>query len=306
MCHAVSKSTAVCLVVMMATVGLVGLVRGQPQPNYDPPQPSSEFGTPEATAKIAEKAGFLDVVGVKLGMSPKDAVAAAKAHNAALAFDPKAKLEYEALPGVAMLPVLASTQNAKTSAEGGSEYMGLLVTYPPNEAFVYGVWRDFSFGRPESRPTIDYIVNGLRKKYGLESAREDTLLIWLFDAQRQQVMGAKAMDIWKKCANHWMTGAEYDMGNIGRQITRGYYVVNDGRDYHNGACHSHSLVQARYLADQDLRSSQPLVMNVKIRATNHQLEASGVTAANVLLTREATKLADKRKEEASKRAAPKF
>src|SRR6478736_8674481 len=139
MCHAVSKSTAVCLVVMMATVGLVGLVRGQPQPNYDPPQPSSEFGTPEATAKIAEKAGFLDVVGVKLGMSPKDAVAAAKAHNAALAFDPKAKLEYEALPGVAMLPVLASTQNAKTSAEGGSENMGLLVPYRRNEAFGYGV-----------------------------------------------------------------------------------------------------------------------------------------------------------------------
>ncbi len=32
------------------------------QPNYDPPQPSSEFGTPEATPKIAAKAGFLDVV----------------------------------------------------------------------------------------------------------------------------------------------------------------------------------------------------------------------------------------------------
>jgi len=52
--------------------------------------------------------------------------------------------------------------------------------------------------------------------------------------------------------------------------------------------------------------SQPLVMNVKISASNHQLEASGVTATNVLLTREATKLAEKRKAEASKRAAPKF
>ena len=296
----------VVVVTIALTGGFSGLsAAGQPQPNYDPPQPSSEFGTPEATAKIAAKAGFLDVVGIKLGISPKDALAAVKAHNAALALEPKAKLEYEALPGVVMMPVLASTQNANTSMQGGSEYMGLLVTYPPNEAFVYGVWRDVSFGRPESRPTIDYILNGLRKKYGPESAREDSLLIWLFDAQRQQVMGARALEIWKKCANHWMTGAEYDMGNIGRQITRGYYVVNDGRDYHGGACHSHSLVQARYLAGQD-RSSQPLVMNVKIRASNHQLEASGVTAANVLLTREATKLAEKRKDEASKRAAPKF
>lgn len=47
-------------------------------------------------------------------------------------------------------------------------------------------------------------------------------------------------------------------------------------------------------------------MNVKVSAVNHQLEASGVTATNVLLTREANKLAEKRKEEASKRSGPKF
>jgi hypothetical protein len=276
------------------------------QPNYDPPQPSAEFGTPEATAKIAAKAGFLDIVGVKLGMSQKDAEAAVKAHSAAIVLQPKAKLEYEALPGVVIMPVLASTQNASPSADGGSEYMGLLVTYPPNEAFVYSVWRDFSFGGLQSRPTVEYILGGLRKKYGPESAKEDALLIWLFDAQRQQVIGSKALEIWKKCANHWMTGAEYDLGNIGRQITHGYYVVNDGRDYHNGVCHTHSLVQARYLAGQEPGASQPLVMNLTIRVSNHQLEASGVTAANVLLTREAMKLADKRKNEASKRAAPKF
>jgi hypothetical protein len=162
-----------------------------------------------------------------------------------------------------------------------------------------------SAGRRIGRPSITYIVNGLRKKYGPESATEDSLLIWLFDAQRQQVMGARALDIWKKCANHWMTGAEYELGHIQRQLTRGYYIESDGRDYLGGVCHSHSVVQARYLAGQD-RSSQPLVMNVKISASNHQLEASGVTATNVLLTREATKLAEKRKAEASKRAAPKF
>lgn len=307
MCIAALKSMALRLVVAIgATVGLVGMVGGQPQPNYDPPQPSSEFGTPEATAKIAAKAGFLDIVGVKLGMTPKDALAAVKAHNAAVILEPKAKVEYEALPGVVLMPVLASTQNASKSTDGGSEYMGLLVTYPPNEAFVYGVWRDVSFGRPESRPTIDYILTGLRKKYGPESAKEDALLLWLFDGQRQQVMGAKALDIWKKCANLWMTGAEYDLGHIQRQVTRGYYVESDGRDYHSGVCHTHSLVQARYLAGQDPGASQPLVMNVKISAANHQLDASGVTATNVLLTREATKLAEKRKEEASKRAAPKF
>ena len=274
------------------------------QPNYDPPKPSADFGTPEATAKIAANTQPLDIVGVKLGMSLKAAQDAVKAHNSSVTLTPQITFEFEALPGTVMTPVYSG--NGKT-VNGGSESIGVLLTSAPNGAFVYGVWRDVWFGAKETRPTIDYIVTGLRKKYGQESVRdENTLLLWLYDAQKQQVMGAKAKDIWGKCANHWMTGAEYDPGNIQRQMARGYYTVNDGRDYHSGVCHSHSLVQARYSADQPQGASQPLIMNVKVQASNRQLEASGVTATNVLLTREAEKLAEKRKSEASKRAAPKF
>ena len=78
------------------------------QPNYEPPQPSADFGTPEATAKIAANAGFLDVVGIKLGLPLKAAVDAVKAHNPNLKLEPQAKLEFEALPGVVMTPVIAS------------------------------------------------------------------------------------------------------------------------------------------------------------------------------------------------------
>ena len=272
------------------------------QPSYEPPQPSTDFGTPEATARIAAKAGFLDVVGIKLGMPLKAALEAVKARKGTLRMEPQATLEYEALPGV----ILEPAHLANLASEGNTEAIGLLTTYPPSEAFVYGVWRYYSFNKPESQPTVDTILTGLQKKYGPESARQDTLLIWLFDTQQQQVMGPKALDIWKKCANHWMTGTTHDVGNINRQITRGYYVGSDGRDYFGGICHSHSLVQVQYMASQQLRSSQPLIMNVQVRATNHQLEASGVTATNVLLMREATQLAEKRKAEASKRSGPKF
>lgn len=274
------------------------------EPNYDPPQPSAEFGTPEATARIAANAQPLDIVGVKLGMSLKAAQEAAKAHNSSVTLTPKVSFEFEALPGTMMTPVYSG--HGKT-ANGGSETVGVLLTSAPNQALVYGVWRDVWFGAKETRPTIEYILTGLRKKYGQESVRdENTLLLWLYDAQKQQVMGPKAKEIWGKCANHWMTGAEYEGGNIQRQMARGYYTVNDGRDYHGGACHSHSLVQARYSADQPQGASQPLIMNVKVMVSNRQLEASGVTATNVLVTAEATKLAEKRKADASKRAAPKF
>ena len=274
------------------------------QPNYDPPQPSANFGTPQATAEIAAKAGVLDVVGIKLGMPLSTALDAVKAQGN-IKLEPKSRLEYEALPGVVMTPVLAG-KNLSLASDEGSEYLGLLLTYAPNETFVYGVWRDVWFGTKESRPPVDTVLAGMRKKYGPESVREDTLLLWLYDAQKQQVMGPKAKEIWQKCANHWMVGADYDPGNIQRQVTRGYYTVSDGRDYHSGACHSHALVQARYSADTPAGASQPLIMNVKVRATNHQLEASGVTATHVLLTQEANKLAEKRQAEAAKRSGPQF
>ena len=274
------------------------------QSNYDPPQPSADFGTPRATAEIAAKAGALDVVDIKLGMPLNAALDAVKAHGN-IKLEPKSRLEYEALPGVVMTPVLAG-KNLSLASDEGSEYLGLLLTYAPNETFVYGVWRDVWFGTKESRPPVDTVLAGMRKKYGSESMREDTLLLWLYDAQKQQVMGPKAKEIWQKCANHWMVGADYDPGNIQRQVTRGYYTVSDGRDYHSGACHSHALVQARYSADTPAGASQPLIMNVKVRATNHQLEASGVTATHVLLTQEANKLAEKRQAEAAKRSGPQF
>jgi hypothetical protein len=273
------------------------------QPNYDPPKPSAEFGTPEATASIAAALQPLDIVGVKLGLSLKAAQDAVKAHNSNIQLAPQNKLEFEALPGTAITTVYSG--QSKT-ADGGTDYIGVLLTAAPNEPFVYGVWRDFSFGKNETRPTIDYIVTGLHRKYGQESVREDTLLLWLFDTQKQQVLGPKATGIWQKCANQWAVGSFYDQTTIMTQVTKGFYGVSDGKDYLGGICHSHSLVQVRYLADQPAGASQPLVMNVKVSISNHQLHASGITATNVLLTREATKLAEKRKEEAGKRAGPKF
>jgi hypothetical protein len=278
-----------------------GSVRAQP--NYDPPGPSPEFGTPEATAKIAATAGFLDIVGIKLGMPLKDALAIVKARNPNIKMQPDTTLEFEALPGVVMAP--AYTGHGKVS-DDVTESIGLLLTVAPNEAFVDGVWRHVSFGKPVSRSPVDTILSGMRKKYGQESVKEDARLLWVFDAQGQQVMGVKAKDIWGKCDHHWESGFSFNLDTVNRHVTRGYYSVSDGRDDFGGICHSHSVVHATYLAGPAQGASQDLVMEVKIKAVNGRLQASGVTATNVLLTREATKLAEKRKAEASKRAGPKF
>ena len=168
-----------------------------------PPQPSADYGTPEGTAKIAAKAGFLDVVGVKLGMPVKDALAALKAHNGNLKLEPITMPGYEALPGVIMTPVFASLRNTAKSADEGIEYVNLLTTFAPNEAFVWGVTRQVIFGTEASRPTLDNTLAGLKKKYGPESLRyTDTRLIWVYDTQGRQVMGPPAKEIYNLCATH--------------------------------------------------------------------------------------------------------
>jgi hypothetical protein len=264
------------------------------------PLQTTDFGTPEATAKIAAKAGFIDVIGVKLGMPLKAALDALKAHNGNLTMEPLTIPPYEALPGVGMTPLLASKKNTNTSGPE-KEYVGLLVTLAPNEPFVWGMWREVSYEKEESRPTIETIMAGLRKKYGQESIKDvGTRLIWMYDAQGQQVMKAKADEILTKCASVWMVGmgvvgGGLHAGYFNRQIVGGYYNSSYGKDPFNGLCQSYSLVQSEYMGH-----------SVMVSASNRQLEVSGMTASHTLLMREAIKLAEKRKGEAEKREVPKF
>ena len=220
------------------------------------PLQSADFGTAEATAKIAAKAGFIDVVGVKLGLPLKAALDVLKAHNANLAMEPMTLPPYEALPGVVMTPAFLSQKNTKTASGQETEQVGLLVTFAPNEPFVWGVWRDISFGKEDSRPTIDTILAGLRQKYGQESFKDvGTRLIWMYDAQGQQVPEAKAKEILAKCGVSCECGCESGGNPNGkpwftyRQFQssgRKRVLSSNGIDPFNGLCQSYSYIEAGY------------------------------------------------------------
>lgn len=277
------------------------------------PLQSADFGTPEATAKIATRAGFIDVVGIKLGTPLKAVLDALKAHNPNLTMEPLTMPSYEALPGVVMTPLLSSKKNTNTSSNEEKEYVGLLVTEAPTEPFVWGMWREVSYEKEENRPTIETITAGLRKKYGQESVKDvSNRLIWMYDAQGQQVPMAKANEVMAKCASAWtvsltMPISQLQWGYFNRQIVGGYFHGSYGKDHLNGLCQSYAHVVAEYMAQAPMgKTSPPLVANVKVVAMNRQLEVSGVTASHALLIREATKLAEQRKGDAGKREIPKF
>jgi hypothetical protein len=272
---------------------------------------SPEFGTPEATAKIAGKANFIDVVGIRLGVPLKAALDTVKEHNPNLVVEPLSLPPYEALPTVTMTPLVQSKRYTNTAGPE-KEYIGLLVTMAPNEPFVWGVMRELWYEKEESRPTIDTILGALRRKYGPESLNQSIRLIWLYDAQGQPVPQSKANEIFSKCGSVWNvglseTGQALHTGYFTRTLVGSYYYASYGKDNFSGLCHSYSVVQAEYLAQSPIgKTSPPLVANIKLNATNRQLEVSGLTASHVLLIREATKLAEQRKGESANREIPKF
>ncbi len=282
--------------------------------------PSPDFGTPEGTAQIAAKAGFLDVVGIKLGMPVKEAVEALKAHDANFKVQPITLRQYEALPGVVMTPMLLAPNPGGPSAVSGDDFT-LFITYAPNEAFLWGLSRNLGFGRQDSRPTVENTLAGVRKKYGPESTQQtNNRLIWIYDVQGQQVMGAKAMDIYNLCSQTWAVklGGDAAGGNrpdhnnqfsnsyFDQQLKGTYYYGTGGYGSPGGVCHAHSVLDVYYTHAIPAGSTADLMSGMTMGAFNRQLEGSGVTASHTHLMAGVDKLNEKRGEEEGKRGGMKF
>ncbi len=291
---------------------------GTPPLPYVKAEPSSDFGSPEGTAQIAAKAGFLDVVGIKPGMPAKEAVSALTAHNAGFKPGPIRLREYEALPGVVMTPVLYAPNPAGPNATSGDDF-NLLLTYAPNEAFVWGIVRNMGFGRVEDRPTVENTLAGLRQKYGPESVKQaDSRLIWIYDGEGKQVMGQQAIDVRNQCSGTWhSTGGsiagnnpdrnnQYSNSYFDQQLKGGYYFGVGGMGSPGGVCHTHSALDVYYIHATPAGSAADLMVGMVISMFNHQLEASSVTASHTNLMAAVGKLNEKRGKEESKRGGMDF
>ena len=184
------------------------------QPQTSPAQPVSQSAsaqatpvsdccTPEATAKIAASAGYIDVVGIKLGTEGKQAMELMKAANPALKIDlQKVEFNWEC----ATTRVCNTTGQKKqwasvvkgevpyTEAKGG-ETIEAHLTLPPNQQVVYYLSRSVVFPK-NATPTVDNVLAGLRKKYGPPTydriAGNPPLIKWLFDSQGQLLDAGQA------------------------------------------------------------------------------------------------------------------
>jgi hypothetical protein len=141
--------------------------------------------TPEAMKKIAASVGFVDIVGVKLGMTPEQAVAAVKGYNPNLKIENlTARLEHPSGPLGNFVRVLY-TINAYTANRrqdlGPVEWIAMQFTLPPGPVLLAKVQRYTGF--VNSQPVMaSNLLQSLRKKYGQDNYSGGAGIGWVYDS----------------------------------------------------------------------------------------------------------------------------
>ena len=172
----------------------------------------------EALSKLASSVGFVDIVGVKLGMTIEQAVAALKAANPKLVIDihdgeltAAGKVIKTPRVILAHLPAAARNPAAWGNLDGSHEAIGVQLTTPPGPIVVETVLRYVSF--PSSAPVAaSTVIDAHRKKYGPESTdhASSTALGWIFDSTGRLLRNPTSEQI--KCPG--VSGAQIKSGDI--------------------------------------------------------------------------------------------
>ena len=159
----------------------------------DPSDPDPNLGT----SKVAVSAGKYDVLGIKLGMPAKEAMAVLKTHGQYQTSPDTIK--YDFLPSPMTYGVTAANAVVVRQGDGrpDSEKIYLMLTMPPNQPVITKISRYLMFSK-ETAPTAESLVADLIKKYGApsyDSKLKDLYaspgyreLYWVDDAQGHRLL----------------------------------------------------------------------------------------------------------------------
>jgi hypothetical protein len=147
------------------------------------PEPSGDCCSPAAMKQIAASLGFIDIVGIKLGMTPQEAVAAIKTYNRDLRIETLNARLYPSGPqgNFVKVPysINAHTLNANTN-KGPVEWIALRFTTPPNPPLVAKIVRYTGF--PVGQTVMaSNLLGSLRKKYGQDNMDDGSYRGWVYD-----------------------------------------------------------------------------------------------------------------------------
>jgi hypothetical protein len=249
-------------------------------------------------AHAASSAVNLDVAGIRIGMTVKEAMLALKADNPNLILNPH-KLQLEGFAQDLMTSVDA---NQMASATKGGEDVELLFTVPPNTEALWGIRRSTTYANQE-RPSMDNIVAALRNKYGPESLRPGSdpnrvdSMIWVFDAQGRLLPAGQARRTWELCAS--LMDARFTPNDAINELTSPMQRAPE--------CDS-AIIATAGLGSTLLNEGRPeyVVNNLIVRVMHAPMYKAAMEATRAVALAASQARATKQADEVKKRGAPKL
>jgi hypothetical protein len=259
-------------------------------------------------AARAQSAGGinLDVVGIRLGMTVKDAMLALKADNPRMTLSP-ATLELEGFTG----PLLFSVAGTEAPTPGGpynlplraGENVEILFTVPPNREVVWAVRRTYFFAGAE-RPSLQNTLDALHRKYGPETVPADPDprnstkgIIWVYDGQGKP-MGPAGQQIYKTCGTF---GNHFGSGGLAARND-----IETGGQPRPAECKSYIVLSASVQSGIDPASSQYVVNNMGAVLADGGRYRTAIDATRSVVVNAAKAREKKQTDEVNKRGVPKL
>jgi hypothetical protein len=269
--------------------------------------------SPEALSKLAASVGFIDIVGVKLGMTLEQAVAALKAN-------PKLVIEFHDMeivaggktgrrPRVILAHLPAASRNSEFwgNLDGSHEAIGVQLTAPPGPMVVETISRyvHFATNAPVAASTL---LDALRKKYGPESEDQGLAqLMWIYDTTGK-LLGPPT-DVQRRCLGGQMGEIRSGSGdNQPGKLAAGFneYTPTFGQfpgfDEYSAKCVSYVTLSAQ------IQHGSPTEQVGEISTTLHSvgLKHNSLALAAAFIKRENENLIKQQEDAAAKRGAPKL
>jgi hypothetical protein len=264
-----------------------------------------ECCTPAITAKIAAATGYVDIVGIKLGMPAQQALDLMKADNPAFntRMDKRdIDMQYATTRVRSPVPkkqqwVFAIQSATSPDAAGGAESIEADLTLPPTTQVVDYLSRAVTFPK-NATPTVDNIIAGLKQKYGAPTWFQpigSPQLKWLFDSQGQLLTLAQMNKIGFNCDAVTATPT-IDPPATGY---RGKQSVTEARCEKAGV----TVVKAEI---SPTTTGGSMAGSLTVSMTSIPLLYNGVNTTNVALDELLRKSEEKQRQETNKVATPKL
>jgi hypothetical protein len=247
----------------------------------------------------------LDIVGIKLGMTTREAAAALRADNPRLMLTPTTRtLEGFSQP---LLFSILGQEPITVGPEGGivraGEDIVILFTTPPSAEVVWGVKRQYTFAAKD-QPDMQVTLDALRKKYGPETVppspgSQDMTknMVWVYDAQGKP-MGPSGAPLNMLCAPRLM--AHFGSADP---------AMNEIQSGQPGPaqCHSIITVNANIQGSRiDQANPQLVVRFLLVQMTDGSRHRASIDATRAVALAASKARENKDNDEIKKRAAPKL